>query len=130
MCFAFFRSLLGDGNCGWRGNFARSHFVERLLSLYHGLAIAFGYFETLIQFALPEDFAREHLRLQGLDSLVGEELAAFWEDFRDPTLDLLRRVASSKTYRQRSDTILQAFNDSGTAGSIIQWFRVRGPVLY
>ena len=130
MCFSFFRSLLGDGNCGWRGNFARSRFIERSLSLYYGLAIAFGYFETLIRFALPEDFVRERLRLQGLDNLVGGDLAMIWEDFRDPTLDLLQRVTSSTTYRQRSEIILQAFNDSGTAGSIIQWFRVRNSILY
>ena len=125
MCFAFFRSLLGDGNCGWRGNYATSHYAEELPSLIYNLAVAFGYFETLIRFALPEDFLREQLRLEGLDKLVGEGMATIWEGFKDPTLDLLQRVASSPSYRQRSMIILQAFNDSATADSIIQWLRVR-----
>ena len=125
MCFAFFRSLLGDGNCGWRGNYAKSHYDEELPSLKYNLAVAFGYFETLIRFALPEDFLREQLRLEGLDDLVGESMATIWEGFKDPTLDLLQRVASAPSYRQRSMIILQAFNDSVTADSIIQWLRVR-----
>ena len=73
---------------------------------------------------------REHLRLMNLDNLLGEDQAMFFEDWRDPTLDLLQSVASSTTYSERSQIILQAFNDPGTSGNIIQWFRVRYQILH
>ncbi|KAI4248396.1 MAG: hypothetical protein L6R40_000955 [Gallowayella cf. fulva] len=105
--FSQYRTVKGDGNCGWR-------------------ALAFGYFEALLQSGDPSRLLGEVARLTSLNNLldsVGYE-RDIYEDFTDETFQLLRRTADPLPSNAGGAALLAAFNDVAICNAIIMHFRV------
>ncbi|KAL8680608.1 MAG: hypothetical protein Q9186_003200 [Xanthomendoza sp. 1 TL-2023] len=105
--FSAHRTVRGDGNCGWR-------------------ALAFGYFEALLQYADPTRVLGEVARLTSLNNLL--ESVGYprdiYEDFTDETLQLLRDTANALPSHDGGAALLASFNDAGVCNAIIMHFRL------
>lgn len=91
------------------------------------VAIAYGYFETLIHLGDGHKFLEEETRLR---SLINTCVAAGFEemmieDFADVTFDLLRKVANGMHDGTAEGILHEAFNDDMMQNYIITHFRVR-----
>ncbi|KAI4264453.1 MAG: hypothetical protein L6R42_000445 [Xanthoria sp. 1 TBL-2021] len=105
--FSQYRTVKGDGNCGWR-------------------ALAFGYFEALLQTADPSRVLGEVARLTSLNNVLDSVgyPRDIYEDFTDETLQLLRGTAASLPVHDDGAALLASFNDSGICNAIIMHFRL------
>ncbi|KAL8816701.1 MAG: hypothetical protein Q9223_004336, partial [Gallowayella weberi] len=105
--FSEYRTVKGDGNCGWR-------------------ALAFGYFEALLQSADPNRVLMQVTRLTSLNNLL-ESVGyprAIYEDFTDETLQLLKDTANTLPSHDGGASLLAKFNDAGVCNAIIMHFRL------
>lgn len=105
--FTSYRTVRGDGNCGWR-------------------ALAFGYFEALIQSSHPSGPAAEITRLISMNNLlntVGYQ-QTIYEDFVEETLHLLKQIANSPPNQDSDAALLTSFNDASVGSAIIMHFRL------
>ncbi|KAF2720344.1 cysteine proteinase [Polychaeton citri CBS 116435] len=101
-----YRTVRGDGRCGWR-------------------AIAFGYFEGLIQSADATKFLEEETRLRSLNNVLNA--AGFdqylYEDFADEVFDLIRRLGTALAANNAEQTLEEALNDDNVSMCIITHLR-------
>ncbi|KAL8975387.1 MAG: hypothetical protein Q9197_000368 [Variospora fuerteventurae] len=105
--FANYRTVRGDGNCGWR-------------------ALAFGYFEALVHSADPQAPLAQVARLTSLNNLldsVGYQ-RDIYEDFSHETIQLLRQIASTTPDHHDGAALLSSFNDPDVCNGIIMHFRL------
>ncbi|TFB00861.1 Ubiquitin thioesterase OTUB1 [Trichoderma ghanense] len=105
--YSHYRQIKGDGNCGWR-------------------AIAFAYFEKLIDLGDQAQIEGEVARLMSLGHMIsnigGYE---YHEDFAEEAHNLLREIALNVANPGLARVILlQRFNDSGIEANIIYYFRI------
>jgi ubiquitin thioesterase protein OTUB1 len=88
-------------------------------------AVAFSYFETLLRIGDSHKFLEEETRLKSMRNILND--AGFqehlYEDFAEDTIDLLRETAAAT---DDGVALLQAFNDSNRAMSIITYLKA-GP---
>ncbi|KAK0737442.1 peptidase C65 Otubain-domain-containing protein [Apiosordaria backusii] len=107
--YSHYRPIQGDGNCGWR-------------------AIAFGYFETLVNGGNKDQIVAERLRLEGLNSYIetqGGHSSYVYTDFVEETLFLLDRVAALiGNHEQAMAEVYSSFNDPEIANAIMYHFRL------
>ncbi|KAL8930547.1 MAG: hypothetical protein Q9208_000731 [Pyrenodesmia sp. 3 TL-2023] len=105
--FLDYRTLRGDGNCGWR-------------------ALAFGYFEALVRSADPLAPLREVARLTSLNNLLDSMGYARYTyvDFVDETIKLLKQIANSAPNHDREAALLLSFNTPEVCNGIIMHFRL------
>ncbi|KAL9640183.1 MAG: hypothetical protein Q9204_000811 [Flavoplaca sp. TL-2023a] len=105
--FSQYRTVRGDGNCGWR-------------------ALAFGYFEALLQTADPSRVLGEVARLTSLNNVLDSVGYAsdIYEDFTDVTLDLLRETAATLPGHDDGAALLASFNEPSVCNAIIMHFRL------
>lgn len=86
------------------------------------LAVAFSYFETLLRIGDSHKFLEEETRLKSMRNILND--AGFqehlYEDFAEDTIDLLRETA---TATDAGASLLQTFNDSNRAMSIITYLK-------
>ncbi|KAK5164317.1 uncharacterized protein LTR77_010012 [Saxophila tyrrhenica] len=104
--YSHYRTVRGDGSCGWR-------------------AIAFGYFETLINLGDGNKFLEEEARLR---SLMNTCTAAGYdpsllEDFAEETYTLLRKVANGMQDGTAENALHETFNDDYVQNFIITHIR-------
>ncbi|KAF4956933.1 hypothetical protein FSARC_11450 [Fusarium sarcochroum] len=105
--YTHYRPIQGDGNCGWR-------------------AIGFSYFEKLVESGDQAKIEGEVARLISMNHLLGTVGGyAYYEDWADEMLDLLREVAQNVNNPQLAHMLIQEkWNDPGVAGSIIYYLRL------
>ncbi|KAG9247152.1 peptidase C65 Otubain-domain-containing protein [Calycina marina] len=107
--YSHYRPILGDGNCGWR-------------------AIAFAYFEKLLQLSDAGQFELEIARLVSLDNYietVGGQDPSYFMDMTEETIELLKDLLALLDNPQVArNTLLERFNDNGRAPSIIYHMRL------
>ncbi|KAI9670718.1 MAG: hypothetical protein M1817_003828 [Caeruleum heppii] len=105
--YSHYRTIQGDGNCGWR-------------------AVAFSYFETLLRLGDKHRILDEETRLKSLNNLLSsfgyEE--HLYEDFVEETVTLLKLLANSVPSEPCHSMLLQQFNDPGVSSAIITHFRL------
>lgn len=89
-------------------------------------ALAFGYFEALLQTADPSRVLGEVARLTSLNNVLDSVgyPRDIYEDFTDETLQLLRATAAALPVHDDGAALLASFNDSGICNAIIMHFRV------
>lgn len=109
--------------------FTPSNQRSRLTSI----AIAFGYFETLIHYGDANRFLEEETRLRSSSNVLN--MAGFdpmlYEDFADETFDLLRKVAQATQAGNAEAVLLEAFNDDTLQNFIMTHLKVcNGFVLW
>ncbi|KAL6713587.1 hypothetical protein ACLMJK_009052 [Lecanora helva] len=108
--FSHYRTLRGDGNCGWR-----------VIG-----ALAFGYFETLLRLGDAAKIRVEAARLRSCNTML--LATGFSEDafdlFVDETVDLLEKTAASLPNHDGGASLLTAFNDAGRSSAITYHFRL------
>ncbi|KAI4258908.1 MAG: hypothetical protein LQ352_001021 [Teloschistes flavicans] len=103
--FSSYRTVRGDGNCGWR-------------------AVAFGYFEALLHSSDPNRALAEVARLKSLNNLldsVGYD-RIIYEDFVDETLTMLQLIPTLPT-QDDGTALLEALDRPGVWDAIIAHFR-------
>ncbi|KAH8802911.1 peptidase C65 Otubain-domain-containing protein [Xylogone sp. PMI_703] len=107
--YSHYRPVSGDGNCGWR-------------------AAGFSYFETLVQYAMREQFDAEIARMTSLTNLltsVGGFEKWLFEDMVDETISLLRLLRDSYDDPQMAlDLLTQRFNNPEISNAIVYHFRL------
>lgn len=89
-------------------------------------ALAFGFFEALLNSTDRDAIARETARLRSLNNLltvVGFE-PDLYLDFVQETFDLLDQIATNLGSTAGEEKLLAHFNDDGISSSIITHFRV------
>ncbi|KAI9819180.1 MAG: hypothetical protein M1827_007336 [Pycnora praestabilis] len=105
--FSHYRTVKGDGNCGWR-------------------AIAFSYFETFLRLGDKNKILGEEARLKSLNNLL--DTAGFQEfiyvDWVEETLKLLRSTADSLPVTDGGAALLDNFNNPDVSNAIIYHFRL------
>ncbi|KIW13004.1 hypothetical protein PV08_08191 [Exophiala spinifera] len=105
---ASYRSIKGDGQCGWRG-------------------AMFGYFEILLSSGDIGLVAREKERLQGFEQTmraVGVDYDLLVDMF-DYTWDLFDAIKDAIQRGEQSEKILmEALNDQGSSNSIVYHFKM------
>ena len=89
-------------------------------------ALAFGYFEALLQTADPSRLLGEVARLTSLNNLLDTVgyLRDIYEDFTDVTLQLLKETAATLPSQIGGAALLESFNDAAVCNAIIMHFRV------
>ncbi|KAL8998844.1 MAG: hypothetical protein Q9169_002182 [Polycauliona sp. 2 TL-2023] len=89
-------------------------------------ALAFGYFEALLQTADPTRILGEVARLTSLNNVLDEVGYArdIYEDFTDVTLDLLKETAATLPVHDDGAALLASFNDASVCNAIIMHFRL------
>lgn len=90
------------------------------------VALAFGYFETLLRSGNRGRILEEQTRLKSLNNLlnrVGFDKDVY-EDFFDETFNLLGELASLTPAPVAASTLLERFNDDAVSSAIITHFRV------
>ncbi|CAI6335973.1 unnamed protein product [Periconia digitata] len=106
--YAYFRTCLGDGHCGWR-------------------AVAFTYFECLIREANVAKFDTELARLMSLENIFHLTSIPYDMilDFAEDAFDLLRKLADALTTGDANadDLLLQAFNQDNISMAIITYIK-------
>ncbi|KAL8691043.1 MAG: hypothetical protein Q9218_003645 [Villophora microphyllina] len=103
--FSSYRTVKGDGNCGWR-------------------AVAFGYFEALLHSSDPHRALAEVARLKSLNNLldsVGYD-RIIYEDFVEETLGILQLIPTLSSHDDGA-ALLEALNRPGVWDCIIAHFR-------
>ncbi|MCJ1405691.1 hypothetical protein MMC11_008920 [Xylographa trunciseda] len=106
--YVVYRYIIGDGNCGWR-------------------AIIFALFEILLRSGSHKRCLDQISRMKSLEILLKslfnyEEFV--YEDFRDPTLELLQWIADAVPCTDDTAALTEKFNNPGIAAALIQWFRM------
>lgn len=89
-------------------------------------ALAFGFFEALLNSTDRDAIARETARLRSYNNLlnvVGYE-PDLYLDFVQETFDLLDQIAASSGSTDGEEKLVTHFNDDGISSSIITHFRV------
>ena len=128
--YSHYRTVKGDGNCGWRGEdpttLDRGQLGSNELLTVAALAIAFSYFETLQRIGDKGRLLAEETRLRSLNNLLNT--AGFeehlYEDFVEESINLLRIVAASLPTSPHNRVLLEKFNDPGVSSAIITHLRV------
>ncbi|KAL8925588.1 MAG: hypothetical protein Q9172_002158 [Xanthocarpia lactea] len=89
-------------------------------------ALAFGYFEALLQTADPSRLLGEVARLTSLNNLLDTVgyLRDIYEDFTDVTLQLLKDTAATLPSHVGGAALLESFNDAAVCNAIIMHFRL------
>lgn len=90
-------------------------------------ALAFGYFEALLNSTDRDAVARESARLKSYNNLlnvVGYD-PDLYSDFVQETFDLLEVIAANVGSTDGEEKLVASFNDDGTSSSIITHFRVK-----
>ncbi|KAK5988300.1 Ubiquitin thioesterase OTUB1 [Cladobotryum mycophilum] len=105
--YSHYRPIQGDGNCGWR-------------------AIGFSYYEKLIELGDRDRIEGEVARLMSLNHMLGRIGGyAYYEDFADEAIGLLRDLAPHATNPGMAQVILyRRWNDKSVEGSLIYYFRL------
>ncbi|OLN96633.1 Ubiquitin thioesterase OTUB1 [Colletotrichum chlorophyti] len=107
--YSHYRSIQGDGNCGWR-------------------AIGFSYFEHLVSNGDQHQILGEVARITSLNQYllnVGGYDRMLFEDMVDETIDLLRELAQNIANQQLAmHILLQRFNDQAASNAIIYHLRL------
>lgn len=89
-------------------------------------ALAFGYFEALLNSTDRDAIARESARLKSYNNLlnvVGYD-PDLYSDFVQETFNLLDLIAASVGSTDSEEKLVASFNDDGISSSIITHFRV------
>lgn len=89
-------------------------------------ALAFGFFEALLNSTDRDAIARETARLKSYNNLlnvVGYE-PDLYMDFVQETFDLLEQMAANVESADGVEKLVAHFNDDGISSSIITHFRV------
>lgn len=89
-------------------------------------ALAFGYFEALLNSTDRDAIARESARLKSYNHLlnvVGYD-PDLYSDFVQETFDLLDLIAANVGSTDGEEKLVASFNDDGISSSIITHFRV------
>ncbi|KAI4120522.1 MAG: hypothetical protein LQ338_006959 [Usnochroma carphineum] len=110
--FSAYRTVRGDGNCGWRANIQQ--------------ALAFGYFEALLQSTDPSAFSKGITRLTSLNNLLNRVgyACSVYEDFVDETIQLLKQFDHPTPNHDKGAALLSSFNDPSVCNGIIMHFRL------
>lgn len=90
-------------------------------------ALAFGFFEALLNSTDSDAIARETARLKSYNNqlnLVGYE-PDLYMDFVQETFDLLDLIAANAGSTEGEEKLVAHFNDDGISSSIITHFRVK-----
>lgn len=108
--YSHYRSILGDGNCGWR-------------------AAGYSYFETLVRLRSKAQLEEELARIVSLNNFliqVGKFEEWLFEDMVTETTDLLRDLVDLvETSPQEAEELLRArFNNSDVSNQIIYHLRL------
>ncbi|KAG0642934.1 peptidase C65 Otubain-domain-containing protein [Tuber brumale] len=106
--YPFYRTILGDGNCGWR-------------------AVAFGFFELLLKSGDTNHIGMQYARIASLNGLmILAGLQPFiYEDFAEVTFELLGAINTSPTIDTPWDVsmIAERFNNPEISNAIITHFK-------
>ncbi|KAI1002975.1 hypothetical protein K3495_g5231 [Podosphaera aphanis] len=108
--YSHYRSILGDGNCGWR-------------------AVGFAYFETFLRQQNKARIEEEITRMNSLSNLLitaGGFQQWCFEDMVMETIELLKSIAEYvETNPQEAENILmERFNKAEISNAIIYHFRL------
>ncbi|KAI0008176.1 cysteine proteinase [Xylariaceae sp. FL0662B] len=102
--YSHYRPIQGDGNCGWR-------------------AIAFAYFETLVQYGDINQLQGELARLTSLNNFiqnVGGHSRWLFEDIVTETFDLFNEIITALSNGHPALGLVMAkFNDPSSSQSIV-----------
>lgn len=100
-------------------------------SLIVDIAIAFGYYETLLRLGDKDRILLEETRLRSLNNLLNNVgyPGHVYEDFVDESLLLLRDVADQVPATDQGASLLEKFNDENVSNAIITHFKVSGNPL-
>lgn len=126
-----YRTVRGDGNCGWRGSPHHDRpFPCRFVFLLADFrkAVAFGYFEALLHSSDPGRALAEVARLKSLNNLLDSVgyTRIIYEDFVDETLAMLQLIPNLPT-NDDGTALLEALEQPGVWDAIIAHFRVGAP---
>jgi hypothetical protein len=100
--------------------------LDNLLIRSHP-AIAYGYFEVLINLGDDYKFLVEETRLKSLANVVAstDYDFEFFNDFAEPVIDLLRKAREGLQNGTAETALHETFNDEALQNYIITYFRVR-----
>lgn len=89
-------------------------------------ALAFGFFEALLNFTDRGAIARESARLKSYNSLLSvmDYEPDLYLDFVEETLGLLDQIAANVGTTDGEEKLVASFNDDSISSSIITHFRV------
>ena len=126
--FANYRTVRGDGNCGWRGTFLLLVDSVAVFRFHANVrqALAFGYFEALVHSGGPSRFWAEIARLRSLNNLldsVGYQ-REIYEDFVEETMQLHKQIIGAPPDQDIPAALLASFNNPEVSSAIIMHFRV------
>lgn len=96
------------------------------VKLNYSQALAFGYFEALLNSTDRDTIARESARLKSYNNLlnvVGYN-PDLYSDFIQETFDLLDLIAANVGSTDGEEKLVGSFNNDGISSSIITHFRV------
>lgn len=95
-----------------------------------GLAVAFGYFETLFALRDPLRLQRELTRIKSLSTLLDQvgQQEHLYEIFVDATEEIFAQTSAAIQNGEQDETFLvNAFNEEYSSNAIITHFRVSLP---
>lgn len=104
--YSHYRTLKGDGNCGWR-------------------ALAFGYFETLLRLGDASRMLEEAARFRAFEALMhAVGIPDLYEDFIEPTADLLEQQAATLPNHDGGAAVLAIFNEDAPSSQLTYSFKL------
>lgn len=88
-------------------------------------ALAFGYFETLLRLGDASKMLDEAARFRAFEALMDAVgIPSLYEDFIEPTADLLEQQAATLPNHDGGATILALFNEETPASQLTYSFKV------
>ena len=106
-------------------SFSSLHSLFCAIQLKDPQALAFGYFETLLRLGNASKVLEEASRFRAFEALmqaVGH--ADVYEDFIQPTADLLQQQAATLPNHDGGASLLTIFNDDGPSSQLTYSFKV------
>ena len=96
-----------------------------LIQLTRPQALAFGYFETLLRLGNASKILQEATRFREFEALLhAVGIQGLYEDFIEPTTELLEQQASTLPNHDGGAVLLDIFNDDARSSQLTYSFKV------